>query len=79
MTGRLYIDAGPGVDNVDVRSSAFDLFFAFLGDDDDRLTVFANLSRLETDLDGGPASADRLIDLGNNFGAYRSRGFEVSS
>jgi hypothetical protein len=79
MTGRLYIDAGPGVDNVDVRSSAFDLFFAFMGDDDDRLTVYANLSRLETDLDGGPGSGDQLIDLGNSFSANRIRAFELSS
>jgi hypothetical protein len=72
------INTGAGRDTVDVRSSAFDRFFAVLGDGDDELTVRGNLSRLETDFDGGPGSADRLLDLGNSFfGAFRTRGFEL--
>jgi hypothetical protein len=73
---RLIIDTGSGDDNVDVRASAFDRFFAQLGDDGDRITVHGNLSRFETELDGG-AGTDLLLDLGNDFrGSYRKRNFE---
>ena len=51
-----------------------------MGDGDDRLTLFANLLRLETELDGGLSNADRLLDLGNDLrGADRRQGFELSS
>jgi hypothetical protein len=78
---RANIDTGSGDDTVDMRSSAVDLFFARLGDDDDALTLFGNLLRIETDLDGGAGSADRLIDLLNNDvrGTIRTRGFELFS
>ncbi|MEX2138936.1 MAG: Calx-beta domain-containing protein [Pirellulales bacterium] len=77
-TARLNIDTGTGADTVDVRSSALDRFFAILGEDDDQLTLFGNLLRLEADLDGGPGSADRLRDLGNDVrGAFRTRNFEL--
>jgi hypothetical protein len=76
--GRANIDTGSGDDTVDVRSSAVDRFFALLGEDDDQLTLFGNLLRLEADLDGGPGSADRLLDLGNDVrGALRTRNFEL--
>jgi hypothetical protein len=79
-TSRLNIDAGIGADFVEVKWSAIDLFFAFLSDDDDRMSLFANLLRLETDLDGGAGGADRLSDLGNDLrGVYRTRGFEIFS
>jgi hypothetical protein len=72
------IDTGSGDDTVDVRSSAVDRFFALLGDDDDELTLFGNLLRIEADLDGGAGSADRLIDLGNDVrGTLRTRNFEL--
>ncbi len=76
--GRLNIDTGSGNDTVDVRASAFDRLFASLGEDDDELTLFGNLLRIEADLDGGPGSADRLRDLGNDVrGALRTRNFEL--
>jgi hypothetical protein len=75
---RANIDTGSGGDTVDVRSSAVDQFFAVLGDDDDELTLFGNLLRLEADLDGGAGGADRLIDLGNDVrGTLRTRSFEL--
>jgi hypothetical protein len=76
--GRLNIDTGSGDDTVDIRSSAVDQFFAALGDDNDELTLFGNRLRIEADLDGGPGSADRLIDLGNDArGDVRQRNFEL--
>jgi hypothetical protein len=73
--GLLTIDSGADDDTVEVRSSAFDRFFARLGDGDDELTLFGNLFRIEVDLDGG-AGADRLIDQGNDVrGALRIRFF----
>jgi hypothetical protein len=76
---RLNIDTGDSSDVVDVQASAFDRFFAVLGDGDDQITVRGNLSRFETDLDGG-AGSDRLLDLGNDFrGACRKRNFETFS
>jgi hypothetical protein len=78
--GRINIDTGSGTDEVDIRSSAVDRFFALLGDDNDELTAFGNLVRLETDLDGGAGNADRLLDLGNDLrGAVRQRNFEIFS
>jgi hypothetical protein len=75
---RLNIDTGSGADTVDVRASALDRFFAALGDDNDSLTIFGNLVRLETDLDGGAGSSDRLLDQGNDLrGAVRRRNFEL--
>ncbi|MEX2142001.1 MAG: HYR domain-containing protein [Pirellulales bacterium] len=87
-TNHLSLDTGAGNDEVDVRASAFDRFFALLGEDlfaaigndDDQLTVHGNLTRFETDLDGGLGEADRLRDLGNSFfGSYQSRRFELFS
>jgi hypothetical protein len=78
--GRANIDTGSGQDTVDVRGSAVDQFFALLGDDDDSLTLFGNLLRLEADLDGGAGIADRLVNLGNDVrGAIRARNFELFS
>jgi hypothetical protein len=75
---RLDIDAGAGIDAVDIRSSAFDHLFALLGDDNDLLTVGGNLSRLQTSLDGGLGDFDTLLDLGNSFfGSFAEQGFEV--
>jgi hypothetical protein len=75
---RLNIDTGSGADTVDVRASALDRFFAALGDDNDSLTIFGNLVRLETDLDGGAGLSDRLSDQGNDFrGTVRRRNFEL--
>ena len=72
------IDTGAGEDEVDVEASAFDRFFAQLGDDNDRLTVRANLVRLETALNGGAGAADRLLNEGNDFrGAFSTSGFEL--
>jgi hypothetical protein len=72
---QLTIDSGADNDTVEVRSSAFDRFFARLGDGDDQLTLFGNLFRIEADLDGG-AGADRLIDQGNDVrGVLRTRFF----
>jgi PKD repeat protein len=76
-TNHLHLDTGAGNDELEVRSSAFDLFFALLGNDSDRLTVHGNLSRQQTDLDGG-LGVDALVDLGNSFfGTYNARGFEA--
>jgi hypothetical protein len=77
-TKHLQVEGGAGADEADVQSSAFDIFFATLGSENDVLTIRGNLVQLETDLDGGPGEADRLIDLGNTFrGASRRRGFEL--
>jgi hypothetical protein len=76
-TSQLSVDTGAGEDEVDVRASAFDRFFASLGDDNDSLLGQGNLIRLQTSLDGGAGSEDRLIDLGNSFkGAFNAQGFE---
>jgi hypothetical protein len=75
---QLNINTGSGADVVDVRASAFDRFFAALGDDNDELTIFGNLIRQETDLDGGAGGGDRLRDLGNDLrGVVRQRNFEL--
>jgi len=77
---QLNIDTGSGADTVDVRASALDRFFAALGDDNDSLTIFGNLIRQETDLDGGAGGSDRLLDQGNDLrGTVRNRNFELFS
>jgi uncharacterized protein DUF4394 len=74
----LVIDSGAGNDTVETRSSAFDRFFAIMGDEDDQLTLFGNLFRFEMDLDGGNGIVDRLLNLGNDTrGAARARNFEL--
>jgi uncharacterized repeat protein (TIGR01451 family) len=74
----LVIDSGAGNDTAEVRSSAFDRFFAIMGDDDDQLTIFGNLFRFEMDLDGGNGLVDRLLNQGNDVrGAARARNFEL--
>jgi subtilisin family serine protease len=74
---QLSIDAGGGRDQADVRASAFDRFFAQMGDGDDRLTIYGNVSRLQADFDGGLGLLDELLDLGNGFnGTVNRRGFE---
>jgi hypothetical protein len=61
----------------DVRSSLFDELYAFLGEQDDQLTVYANYVRWGSALDGG-AGTDILADLGHSyFGSVSRRsGFE---
>jgi len=78
-TATFSVVTGAGRDIVDVRASAFTLFFAGLGDDDDELSVFGNLSRFETTFDGGLGGLDRLLDLGNSFAGFTSNGFESFS
>jgi hypothetical protein len=77
---QLNINTGSGADTVDMRASALDRFFAVLGDDNDTLTIFGNLIRIETDLDGGAGGSDRLLNLGNDLrGTVRQRNFELFS
>jgi hypothetical protein len=76
---QLHIDAGAGDDGVEIRSSAFDLLFAQLGDGNDILTTHGNLVRFAFDLDGG-AGNDQWIDLGNQFaGVFGFRGLEATT
>ncbi|MEX2140303.1 MAG: cadherin-like domain-containing protein [Pirellulales bacterium] len=78
--GRLNVNTAGGNDVVDIQASAVDQFFADLGDGDDELTVFFNLVRVSADLDGGPGSADRLLQQGNDIrGTLESRNFELFS
>ncbi len=54
-------------DTADVRSCALDDLFAHLDGGDDLLTVYGNLVRRQTLLDGGAGVTDRLANLGNDF------------
>ena len=68
--GRLSYDTGADNDVVDVRSSLLDELFASLGSHDDSITLYGNLVRRGTDLDGG-IGVDTLLDLGNRFSGGR--------
>jgi hypothetical protein len=74
--GRLALTTGSQSDILDVRSSMLDALFADLGPQDDRLTLYGNLVRGQTNLDGG-AGGDAFFDLGNGFlGGIRRLAFE---
>jgi hypothetical protein len=74
--GLLALNLGAQNDTVDIRSSLLDEFFASLVDNDDSITLYGNLVRRGTSLDGG-SGIDALIDLGNRFtGGARKLGFE---
>jgi hypothetical protein len=74
--GLLSLNLGTQNDTVDIRSSLFDEIFANLADQDDSITLYGNLVRRGTALDGG-LGLDTLLDLGNRFtGGVRRLGFE---
>lgn len=62
---RLTLTLGAQNDTADVRSSLFDQFFANLGEHDDSLTMYGNLVRSITDVDGGHGG-DAFYDLSNS-------------
>ncbi len=77
-TNRLDVVTEAGDDEVDVQASAFDQFFVQLGEGNDQLTVRGNLVQLDTGLNGGPGSADQLLDQGNDFrGRFLTGEFEL--
>jgi hypothetical protein len=63
---RLTFVLGANDDSVDVRSSLFDELFANLGDGNDTLTMYGNLTRGITEVDGG-TGGDAFFDLGNGY------------
>jgi hypothetical protein len=74
--GRLTLNLGAQNDTVDIRSSLLDDLFASLGEHDDSITLYGNLVRRGTTLDGG-LNIDTFIDLGNRFmGGMRKLAFE---
>jgi hypothetical protein len=74
--GLLALNLGAQNDTVDIRSSLFDEFFASLVENDDSITLYGNLVRRGTELDGG-SGLDSLLDLGNQFrGGLRKLAFE---
>jgi hypothetical protein len=74
--GTLALNLGSQNDTVDIRSSLLDELFASLVENDDSITLYGNLVRRGTSLDGG-SGIDALIDLGNRFtGGARKLGFE---
>jgi hypothetical protein len=77
LTARLLVLAsGAQNDAADVRSSLFDELFAALGEHDDTLTMYGNLIRRSTSVDGG-LGTDAFVDLGNRYiGGIRRLGFE---
>jgi hypothetical protein len=75
---RVQLDLSSDVDSATVLSSSLDELFAQLGDGDDTLTVFGNLVRGATSLNGGGGSGDRLLDLGNSFrSSVQKQAFEL--
>ena len=74
---RLSLNLGAQNDSAQAYSSLFDEFFANLGDHDDALTLYGNLVRGPTIVDGGAGAGDVFADLGNTFGGgLRRTGFE---
>jgi hypothetical protein len=70
------ITSGAQNDAADVRSSLFDDVWAALGEHDDTLTMYGNLIRRSTSVDGG-LGTDAFVDLGNRYmGGIRRLGFE---
>jgi hypothetical protein len=77
-TSGLQLDLGGGTDTADIRGSSLDQFFAQLGEGNDSITLFGNLVRSLSDIDGGGGSSDRLLDLGNSLrGTVHKRAFEL--
>jgi hypothetical protein len=62
----LSLTLGSQNDTADVRSSLFDELFAALGSHDDTLTVYGNLARRASLVDGG-SGTDAFFDLGNTY------------
>jgi hypothetical protein len=73
---RMALNMGAQNDTADVRGSLFDEFFAKLGDGNDSLTMYGNLIRRVTEVDGG-LGGDAFFDLGNShLGGIRRLGLE---